>query len=513
MATRLSAPALPPQSLDAWIEHLDSVVLPITRETRRDLLQALHRPTSSLREIAQAMLSSPALALAVLRDANRRRSSSLAEPADNLETALARLGLRRAEALLGELPVMGNEQTPLPLRQLYVISQHARQQAGGLFVPALPHLSLEVQWNTLLFFAPFWTLSMAHPDLILRWAARVFGERRPARQVELELFGVPLVTLGLALVRHWRLSPWIAQGYQALDDERASLIQALRLARRRGPQPQQAQNIAPPLRHWLSRPANSVLFSNALALAAHQAWDDRHSLRWQRLSGLFLQHPLEHVQQHSHRQAVISARQLSQASSLQSLWHPAQALVWPPGCRRSPPAEPAAQLSSFFQREDWQRQCAQLLQQPSPFANLPQLVSGAAAALFACGLRRSALLVTDRQGQLIAQHQSGLTANGPRLKLDPGRSALLSKLIEQPRLLHISADNFGEYAAQLPPLLTHHFPNRHLLLGTLGLHGRGVILLIADQHGVPFSATHLRLVEKTTRCIERALLTFSQRAR
>ncbi|MNJ55611.1 hypothetical protein D3C77_511150 [compost metagenome] len=80
-------------------------------------------------------------------------------------------------------------------------------------------------------------------------------------------------------------------------------------------------------------------------------------------------------------------------------------------------------------------------------------------------------------------------------------------------MLHVSPENFGQYAAQLPPLLTLNFPDRHLLLGALGLNGRGVMLLVADQHGVPFSATQLRLIEKTTRCIERALLIFSQRAR
>lgn len=331
---------LTPQSLDAWLEHLDVVALPVTPEVRRDLLLALHRPNSSLREIAQAMLASPALALTVLREAGRG-SSSLVEPTDNLETALARLGLSRAETLLRDLPVMSAEQTPLPLRQLQLISHHARQQASGLFVPLLPHFSQEVQWSSLLFFAPYWPLAMTHPDLILRWASRVFGERRPARQVELELFGVPLVTLGLALVRHWRLSPWIAHGYLAFNEERSLLIRTLRIAHKRDPQPQLALDAASPLRHWLSRPASSVLLSNALSLAAHQAWDDRHSLRWQRLTGLFLQQPLEQVQQHSHRQAVTSARQLNQVLSLHSLWHPAQALAGrravAAGHRRSPP--------------------------------------------------------------------------------------------------------------------------------------------------------------------------------
>lgn len=513
MATPPSSSTLPPQSLNAWITHLDGVALPVTREVRRDLLLALRRPNSSLREIAQTMLTCPALALALLRDANRHPASSLVEPANSLETALARLGLRRAEALLVGLPVLRAEHTPLPLRQLLLISQHARQQASGLFVPALPRFSQDVQWNSLLFFAPFWTLAMAHPTLLLRWAARVFGERRSAHQVERELFGVPLVTLGQALARHWRLSPWIAQGYQALDEERSLLIQALRITRTRDQHPHQALASVPPLRHWLSRPANSALLSNALALAAHQAWDDRHSLRWQRLSGLFLQQPLEQVQQHSHRQTVISARQLNQADGLQPLWHPAQALIWPPGGRRQPPAEPAATLSSVLQRDDWKRECGQLLQQPSPFANLPQLVSCAAAALHACGLRRNALLLTDRQGQLVAHHQTGLAPNSPRLALDPARSALLKQLIAHPQLLHISPENADQYAAQLPAPLRLNFADRHLLLATLALKGRSVLLLVADQHGLPFSATQVRLIEKTTHYIERALLTFSQRAR
>lgn len=505
-----------PRTVDAWVAHLDGVALPVGRHLRRDLQLALHQPNASLRDIAQDILTSPALTLAVLREANRARPGSRAAPAQTLDTALARLGLRRAETLLRGLPVLGAEHTPLPLRQLQLIGQHASQQAGGLFTVRLARHSQEIQACSLLFFAPFWPLAMAHPELVLRWAARVFGEHRPARQVELELFGVPLVRLGLALARHWRLPPWIAQGYQLLAEERQPLVKALRIARRHA-QPleqQQALDADPALRSWLSHPANSALLGSALALAAHHAWDDSHSLRWQCLAGLYLQQPLDQVQQQIHRLAVISARQLQhRPDGLQPLWHPAQALLWPPGSRRRPPAEPAARLSSFFRAEDWQRQCGLLLQQPSPFANLPQLVGAAAEALHTCGLSRCVLLVADRQGQLIAHHQVGLAANSKRLTLDPGRSELLNRLLDKPQVLHLNPDNYAAYDAHLPALIKLNFPDRHLLLGTLGLNGRGVLLVVADQHGVPFAATQLRLIDKTLRSLERALLTFSQRAR
>jgi HD-like signal output (HDOD) protein len=66
---------------------------------------AIRDHRSSLRDIAELMQDSPALALSVMREANRHTHGSLAEPAENLEVAINRLGLARTEELLARLPV------------------------------------------------------------------------------------------------------------------------------------------------------------------------------------------------------------------------------------------------------------------------------------------------------------------------------------------------------------------------------------------------------------------------
>jgi hypothetical protein len=90
---------------------------------------------SSLRDIADLMQDSPPWCLSVMREANRHTHGSLAEP-ENLEVALNRLGLARTEELLARLPVCRDD-IPKALRQLLLISQHATQQANGLFASRL----------------------------------------------------------------------------------------------------------------------------------------------------------------------------------------------------------------------------------------------------------------------------------------------------------------------------------------------------------------------------------------
>jgi hypothetical protein len=61
---------------------------------------------------------SPALVLSVMREANSHTHGSLAEPAENLEVALNRLGLKRAEEL-ARLPSVPMSEIPVALRQLH----------------------------------------------------------------------------------------------------------------------------------------------------------------------------------------------------------------------------------------------------------------------------------------------------------------------------------------------------------------------------------------------------------
>ena len=340
---------------------------------------------SSLRKIADLMQDSPALALSVIREANRYSHGGMTEPAENLEVAINRLGLKRTEELLARLPAMPQAEIPKALRQLQMISQHASQQANGFFASRLARLWQDIHWGSLLFLSPLWPLALTHPHLLEDWELRVIHKGESARTVEQQLFGARLLEIGQALVDLWHLPIWVQQGYRLLLTEQRELVKVLRIARD-SEHPLRQQNRLdddPTLRRWLNQPANTVLLANGLALSAQQAWDSPHSERWQYLTSLYLQIPMDEVQQQLHQQAANSARY----HAMPDLWHPAVALIWPWGTNpvhaglRPAPAPTAEDLAK------WRKQCAELLLEPSRFTNAIHLTTSARDALVACGMR------------------------------------------------------------------------------------------------------------------------------
>lgn len=502
------------RNLAEWLEQLDHQLLPIAVESHQNVSRALADNRRSLREIAELMQASPALALSVLREANRQ-AGSFSEPAESLESAIGRLGLQRTADLLARQAVRPLGEIPLALRQIQLISQHAGQQANGLFAGRLARLWQEIHWGSLLFLAPIWALLAARPELFAAWEGRVLARGEPACRVEQELLGVPLLQLCLALAERWRLPDWIVQGYRLLVQDRRLLVKALHIARdnQHPLHQQQLLDADIPLRRWLTRPGNSILLANGLALSAHHAWSGPHSLRWQQLAGLYLQLPLAELQQQVHQHAAQSARQHASAD----LWHPAQALLWPWDARRlhsAPNAAAAAAAVPAAAENDWRRHCARLLTQPCAFDNLAQLTACASQALQAGGIRRLLVLLADRShSRLQAQQQAGLPPSASGLRLDPQHSQVLRRLLQQPAQLHLTPANIGQFSALLPGSLKALFPGEHLLLRSLANQGRVVMLIVADRAGAAIDAADLQAFGKTAQCIERALGSFAKRGR
>ena len=498
-----------PRSIDAWLKQLDDVRLPIASHHHEAVRRVLLDSRRSLREIAEQMQESPAIALAMLREANRS-ASSFSEPAESLEMALNRLGLKRAETLLAQMPVQEQQQIPLPLRQLQLIGLHASQQASGLFAGRLARLWQEIHWGSLLFLAPLWPLVALHPQLFEAWERRVLGCGEPAARVERELLGVPLLSLCLALATHWRMPEWIIQGYRLLVEDLRLLVKALHIARdnEHPLHQQQLLDADPHLRRWLTQPANSILLASGLALSSHHNWSCQHHLRWQRLTGLYLQVALPELQQLVHQQAAQSARQHAQAD----LWHPAKALLWPWDVCRLKALRPPPAPDSNPQLELWKQHCGKLLAQPSPFANVLQLTDSACQALQACGMQRIMVLLADRShSRLLAQQVAGLPGAAAQLRLDPAQSQVLRRLLAEPGQLRLSPANLAQVSALLPGSLKALFNGEHLLLRSLASNGRVVMLLVVDQGGGEIGAVPLQAFAKTVQCIERGLATFARR--
>lgn len=510
MVNETNVPTPKPTTLEGWVKLLDGVRLPVPQASHDRVCKAIRDNRSSLRDIADLMQGSPALALSVIREANRHTHGGMTEPAENLEIAINRLGLKRTEELLARLPALPQAEIPKALRQIQLISQHATQQANGFFASRLARLWQDIHWGSLLFLSPLWPLALTHPKLLEDWELRVIHKGESARKVEKQLFGVRLLDIGQALVEIWRLPIWVQQGYRLLLTEQRELVKVLRIARD-SEHPLRQQNRLdddPTLRRWLNQPANTVLLANGLALSAQHAWDSLHSQRWQYLTSLYLQMPMNELQQQLHQQAANSARQ----HAMPDLWHPAEALLWPWGTNRIHAGLLPAAGPSADDLVKWRKQCAELLHEPSRFSNAMSLTIAARDALVACGMRRVMILMADRTHANLRVHQtSGLAKEAAGLNFAVSQSSVLQRLLAQQAQVRLSPANNAQFSALLPNSLRSQFSGEHLLLRSLVNNGRVIMIVAADQGGGAFSETSVQAFGKTAQCIEKALHSFSTR--
>ncbi|MEE1868659.1 MULTISPECIES: HDOD domain-containing protein [Pseudomonas] len=510
MPIETNVPDQTPKTLAAWVKLLDSVRLPIPITSYERVNAAIADSRRSLRDIAELMQDSPALVLGVMREANHHTNTSIGEPAESLEIALNRLGLARTAELLERLPVLAECEIAPTLRQLQMVSQHASQQANGLFASRLARLWQEIHWGSLLFLSPLWPLALTFPKLLEDWELRVVHKGESAQQVEMELFGVRVLSLCKALAEHWRLPDWVTRGYQLLQEERRLLAQALHIARDQNSLRQQRRlDERPNLRRWFNQPANTVLLANGLALAAQVGWTNPHVRRWQLLTSLYLQTSLDEVQQLVHQQAATSARH----HACHDLFHPAEALLWPWNQRRLHPGQIAPPPPSTQALGTWRKLCAELLSEPSPFSNAIHLTTVARDALVACGMQRVMLLMTDKTATQLRVHQTaGIPAEATSLVVSIEQSKLLQRLMSSSAQLRLTPENSVQFSALLPPHLRTCFRSEHVLLRSLSSNGRVVMVLIADQGGKPMADVSVQAFGKTAQCIERALTAFSNRS-
>ncbi|MBD9602013.1 HDOD domain-containing protein [Pseudomonas sp. PDM10] len=510
MANETNVPTPKPTTLEGWVKLLDGVRLPVPQASHDRVCKAIANSRSSLRDIAELIQDSPALALSVIREANRHTHGSMTEPAENLEVAINRLGLKRTEELLARLPAQPQSEIPIALRQLQLISQHATQQANGFFASRLARLWQDIHWGSLLFLSPLWPMALTHPQLLEEWELRVIHKGESARKVEKQLFGARLLDICLALVDIWRLPIWVQQGYRLLLNEQRELVKVLRIARD-SDHPLRQQNRLdddPTLRRWLNQPANTVLLANGLALSAQQAWDSPHSERWQYLTSLYLQMPMDEVQQQLHQQAANSARH----HAMPDLWHPAVSLIWPWGMIRVHAGLLPAPAPTAEDLAKWRRQCAELLVEPSRFTNAMHLTTSARDALVACGMRRVMILMADRTHANLRVHQTaGLPKEVAGLNFVVSQSTVLQRLLSQQAQVRLTPANNAQFSAMLPASLRSQFGGEHLLLRSLVNNGRVIMIVVADQGGGPFSEITVQAFGKTAQCIEKALHSFSQR--
>ena len=90
MSNETTVPTPRPTTLSGWIKLLDGVPLPVPQVSHDKVCRAIADSRSSLRDIADLMQNSPALALSIIREANRHTQGNMGTPAENLEVAINR---------------------------------------------------------------------------------------------------------------------------------------------------------------------------------------------------------------------------------------------------------------------------------------------------------------------------------------------------------------------------------------------------------------------------------------
>ena len=126
-------------------------------------------------------------------------------------------------------------------------------------------------------------------------------------------------------------------------------------------------------------------------------------------------------------------------------------------------------------------------------------------------MQRSLVLLVDRkQNRLVAQQCVGLPGDAARLTLAPEQSRRASPA-GKPAQLRLQPANMAQFSALLPGGLKALFAGEHLLLRSLGVDGRVLMLVVADQNGAPLSDASVQTFAKTSQCIERALSLFGRR--
>lgn len=506
-------------------EKLSATVLPITPAQRERLLQQLNSEMLSLNELTQQIMSVPVAALHVCRaagEAARNRDIDIL----TLEQACGLLGTQRLGTLLGNIPVVDISQLPKAYLQLLSISEHAVNQAQGLFSQRIARLWHEMSLATLLFLSPLWALTYLKPHIFEQWDDLNRG-KLPAHVSKQQI--AENTALGFTLVQQvaqdWWLPPWILQGYRSLNSSRRTMVKALHIARNAAnPQEQQAQLDADrDLYRWLTQPANSLLMASGIALGSHHSWYAIHTLRWQQLSALYLGCSVADAQRINHESAANSARAQHQLSARET-WLPALSLPWPADHLSS--AEPSAALSTVqtapappapIRPERWRQLCLMLNSQPSPFTSLTALLECALKALHdGLGLQQCWIaLFNSKAQQLVIGAVLGFEQNQAIAgsKLGNPRDSAWGEWLMSQSCHHLDSARIVGLEQVLPSELQALAPDSAFELAPLVHNGQVLGLMFACNPGNRrlLDQQRQKALTKTAACVLKALLTYKQR--
>lgn len=454
---------LAPRPLEAWLQVLEPIQLPVDGAVRAAALDLLAEGASAT-AMVPVLLDDPALVLLLYREANRALARYDRE-AHTLEHAISLLGAGRVQKLLEAAPLLATDHPNAEAYRLKLLrSRHAAAQARLWAEGTGLWPGEEVFWATLLAAAPLWLLWLEAGELLHK--VDLFRAEHGAvgkKQVR-ELFGCNTYEIAAELAERWMLPKMSQLGWKR------SVTGSLRqwIALEHSAHLNEAPTIpSRELTELCHQPALVVALANALAAEADWDWYSRRSQRLLRIAATACRRSVATLVSYCHQTAAAVSRDYadsdmpSPGAKLLCYWKQAHCWFKPkpievsapqPRAASAPTSASAAATPSAADRI--LAACLQKLRNPASVNGVRDALELGVKALHeGIGCRRVAvLLVKPGSRELQTVLSAGAEKNLPlrQFRFAAQNNQLFTQLLQKPVCLLIDADNRAKYWQHLP---------------------------------------------------------------
>jgi len=443
---------------------LKSLQLPVDAEIKTAALQKLKTRTANAANVAAIVKQDPALALLLMRNANKSLNRS-----DNETTSLSHtislLGFPFVASLLS-----GSEECDkksftelVNYRQQLSISLHAGFQVQA-WAEQNPHWPEgELFWATVFQRSVYWALWYVAPAQMVE-LQQLRQRCQGAQHCDLEqlVFGCKLGELSRLLSRSWHLPRMSQLSWQ--PSHGGTGRQWLQLSQIDPEQAKQTLEQQPALQRISAGAPFAVALANRLADNADWYWYSRQTLRLQKILAVAMHSPLDRAIQLSHCQALVASRNyrrsISPGVQLLGLFNnlgprqlPTKATYSGPNRGTSPQMALAPKALT--------EAIARLQQRPETFADQTQLFEFALQSLAeGTDFSRVTISLLNRPAKLLRSRFSFGCEQTPALRNfrhSLQRGDLFNKLLQKPLSVQLTDAN----RAKIQPLLPVAFTDAH----------------------------------------------------
>lgn len=187
-------------NISDWLEQVLPLEIPVMQSTLQDISALQSNPNVPAAQIASVVLADPMMTLKLMRLANANKRGEFAQRITIAEHAVMMLGLNSTFALLGDTPALEQVMPPevsAGMMRCVTRAYHAATHAREWAVQRLDTSPEEVYVATLLQRMGDMAFWVAAPEQMLQLEKASL--RRLRDEVELELFGFPLIALSAAM--------------------------------------------------------------------------------------------------------------------------------------------------------------------------------------------------------------------------------------------------------------------------------------------------------------------------